>query len=102
VRLGGVLSFHVFFQCKRYKGTVSASTVRDFRGALEGRADKGLLLTTGRFSKDAQREARRDGAKFIDLIDGPELAEKLKELQLGVNVSRLESIKIMPQWFDSF
>ena len=70
MRLGGLLSFHVIFQCKRYQGSVSVSQVRDFRGAMVGRADKGLLITTGNFTKDAVREATRDGAPAIDLIDG--------------------------------
>jgi len=46
VRIGGVLSFHVIFQCKRYKGSVGPGVIRDLRGAMMGRADKGLLLTT--------------------------------------------------------
>ena len=62
VRMSGLLSFHVHFQCKRYAGSVSASHVRDFRGAMVGRADKGLLITTGTFTRDAVREATRDGA----------------------------------------
>lgn len=84
MRLGGLLSFHVIFQCKRYSGSVSASQVRDFRGAMVGRADKGLLITTGNFTKDAVKEATRDGAPAIDLIDGDQLINKLKELSLGV------------------
>ena len=58
VRIGGLLSFHVIFQCKRYQGSVSSPTVRDFRGAMVGRADKGLLITTGSFTKDAKQEAQ--------------------------------------------
>ncbi len=81
MRLGGLLSFHVLFQCKRYQGTVTASQVRDFRGAMMGRADKGLLITTGNFTKDAVKEATRDGASAIDLIDGDQLMDKLKELR---------------------
>ena len=61
-------------------------TVRDFRGAMVGRADKGLLITTGTFTKDARTEAQRDGAPPIDLIDGEALVEKLKELKIGVQV----------------
>lgn len=83
MRLGGLLSFHVIFQCKRYRGSVSANQVRDFRGAMVGRADKGLLITTGNFTRDAVREATRDGAPAIDLIDGDLLSDKLKELSLG-------------------
>jgi restriction system protein len=65
-----LLSFHVFFQCKRWKGSVGASVIRDFRGAMVGRADKGLVMTTGTFTTDARKEASRDGAPAIDLVDG--------------------------------
>jgi restriction system protein len=78
LRLGGLINFQVVFQCKRYAGTVSASTVRDFRGAMIGRADKGLIISTGTFSREARAEAVRDGAPAIDLVDGQELAELLK------------------------
>jgi restriction system protein len=103
MRLGGLMSFHVIFQCKRYSGSVSASQVRDFRGAMVGRADKGLLITTGNFTKDAVREAIRDGAPAIDLIDGEQLVDKLKELSLGVETKRVEveHVQIDPQWFES-
>ncbi len=46
-RINGFLSFHVLFQCKRYQGSVSAGQIRDFRGAMQGRTDKGLFITTG-------------------------------------------------------
>ena len=94
MRLGGLLSFHVIFQCKRYQGSVSVSQVRDFRGAMVGRADKGLLITTGNFTKDAVREATRDGAPAIDLIDGDLLLDKLKELGLGIKTEKIEVEKI--------
>jgi restriction system protein len=101
MRLGGLLSFHVIFQCKRYSGSVSVSQVRDFRGAMVGRADKGLLITTGNFTKDAIAEATRDGAPAIDLIDGDLLIDKLKELSLGVQTRRVEveQIEIDQNWF---
>ncbi len=101
LRLGGLLSFHVNFQCKRYSGSVSASQVRDFRGAMVGRADKGLLMTTGNFTKDAVREATRDGAPAIDLIDGDQLIDKLKEFGLGVETKRIEveQVEINQSWF---
>jgi len=70
MRIGGLLSFPIIFQCKRYKGTVSPSEIRDFRGTMQGRADKGLFVTTGNFSRDAVKEATRDGAPPIDLLDG--------------------------------
>jgi restriction system protein len=101
MRLGGLLSFHVIFQCKRYKGSVTASQVRDFRGAMVGRADKGLLITTGNFTRDAEREATRDGAPAIDLIDGDLLADKLKELSLGVKTRlvQVEKVDVDQDWF---
>jgi restriction system protein len=101
MRLGGLLSFHVIFQCKRYRGAVSAAQVRDFRGAMVGRADKGLLITTGNFTKDAVREATRDGAPAIDLVDGEQLVEKLRELALGVQTKKIEveQVTIDPAWF---
>jgi len=103
MRLAGLLSFHVLFQSKRYKGSVSSSVVRDFRGAMVGRADKGLLITTGTFTKDATREATRDGATPIDLIDGEHLITKLKELSMGVEtkIVEVEEVTINPEWFTS-
>ncbi|SIT90852.1 restriction endonuclease [Pontibacter indicus] len=102
IRLGGVLSFHVVFQAKRYQGSVGSSVVRDFRGAMIGRADKGLILTTGTFTREAKKEANRDGAPPIDLIDGNEFAEKLKELGLGVEIELVEKVNIKKEWFANF
>jgi len=101
-RVHGLMSFHVLFQCKRYKGSVSAGEIRDFRGAMVGRADKGLFLSTGTFSPAAIKEATRDGAPPIDLIDGAELADKLKELGLGVRREVVEVFKIDDKWFEDF
>jgi restriction system protein len=95
-----LLSFQVFFQCKRYKGSVPAGDVRNFRGAMVGRTDKGLLITTGTFTSDAKREATRDGAPVIDLIDGDDLCEKLKDLKLGVSTQQVEEVSINPHWFE--
>jgi restriction system protein len=100
-RVHGLMSFHVLFQCKRYKGAVGPSEVRDFRGAMVGRADKGLLITTGTFTPAAVKEATRDGAPPIDLLDGSELAEKLKELNLGVRIDSIEVIRIEESWFEN-
>jgi len=99
VRVGGLLSFHVLFQCKRYQGSVSAGAIRDFRGALIGRADKGLFVTTGTFTRDAMREATRDGATPIDLMDGGQLADKLKELRLGIKTEMVETVNVDDEWF---
>jgi len=96
------MSFHVLFQCKRYNGSVSAGEIRDFRGAMVGRADKGLFISTGTFSPAAIKEATRDGAPPIDLIDGTEFAEKLKELGLGVRKEIVEVPKVDEKWFEEF
>ena len=100
-RVNGMLSFHTIFQCKRYQGAVSASHVRDFRGAMVGRADKGLFITTGTFTRDAIREATRDGAPPIDLIDGDQLADKLKELGLGIKTEVVEQVTIDEDWYST-
>jgi restriction system protein len=91
-----LVSFHVLFQCKRWKDAVSAPVIRDFRGAMIGRGDKGLIITTGRFTSEAQREAVRDGAPAIDLVDGETLCELLKNLRLGVAVRSVEVVEIRP------
>lgn len=96
-----LISFHVLFQCKRYAGSVSSPIVRDFRGAMQGRADKGLILTTGSFTAEARREATRDGAPAIDLIDGETLCQLLKERGLGVRVEPVvtERVRVQPDFF---
>lgn len=101
VRVSGLLSFHVIFQCKRYKGSVTPSQIRDFRGAMQGRADKGLVITTGTFTREALKEATRDGAPPIDLIDGELLCDKLKELKLGVDTKLTETVDIRNDWFNN-
>lgn len=88
-----LVSFPVFFQCKRYKGSVAPSAVRDFRGAMAGRGDKGLLITTGSFTSAAQKEATRDGAPPVDLIDGDRLCDLLREYNLGVKVEIVQHEK---------
>lgn len=99
VRLGGLLGFPVLFQCKRYQGSVGAGVIRDFRGAMIGRADRGLVLTTGTFTREARQEATRDGAPPIDLVDGEQLLDKLKELGLGVEVHLIEQVRVLPAFF---
>jgi len=98
-KIHGFMSFHVIFQCKKYQGSVSAGDIRDFRGAMVGRADKGLFITTGTFTSAAVKEATRDGAPPIDLVDGEQLAEKLKELQLGLKTEMIEKVTIDKEWF---
>ena len=98
-RINGFLSFHVLFQCKRYQGSVTAGQIRDFRGGMQGRTDKGLFITTGTFTRDAIKEATRDGAPPIDLIDGEQLVQRLKELGLGVKIVMIESVEVDTDWF---
>jgi restriction system protein len=100
VRLGGLLGFPVLFQCKRYRGSVPPSVIRDFRGAMIGRADRGLVITTGTFSRDAKLEAIRDGAPPIDLVDGEQLLDKLKELHLGITVKMIEQVSVLSDFFN--
>ncbi len=99
-----LVSFPTYFQCKRYKGAVPAGAVRDFRGAMSGRGDKGLLITTGSFTRGAREEATRDGAPPVDLVSGDELCDLLKEYRLGVKVTErtIEDIEVDPGFFDQF
>lgn len=96
-----LVSFQVYFQCKRWKGSVGSKEIRDFRGALQGRADKGLFITTGHFTSQASDEATRDGAIAIDLIDGDRLCDLLKENSLGVETEMIENVTIYSTWFES-
>ncbi len=84
LEINPLVSFKVLFQCKRYQGSVTPSQVRDFRGAMAGRADKGMILTTGTFTAEARREASRDGAPPIELVEGEKLVRMLEQLELGV------------------
>lgn len=84
LKINGIFSFNVAFQCKRYKELVGASVIRDFRGSLTTDIEKGVLITTGRFSKAARDEASNPGKQQIDLIDGEELISKIAEFGIGV------------------
>lgn len=94
------VSFKVLFQCKRYTGSVSPSQVRDFRGAMMGRADKGIILTTGTFTSDARKEAVRDGVPQIELVDGEKLVDMFEQLELGLKPKM--SYEVDESFFDDF
>jgi restriction system protein len=96
-----LVGFPVFFQCKRYRGSVGAGAVRDFRGAMTGRGDKGLLITTGTFTAEAKSEANRAGAPPIDLIDGYQLCDLLKKYGLGISTTQrlVESVEVDEEFF---
>jgi restriction system protein len=94
-----LVSFPVFFQCKRYRGSVAPGAVRDFRGAMAGRGDKGLLITTGTFTVEARKEATRDGAPPVDLIDGERLCDLLQEYKLGVTTEIVKKVVVKREFF---
>ena len=94
------VSFNVLFQCKRYQGSVTPSQVRDFRGAMAGRADKGNMLTTGTFTVEAKKEARRDGATPIELVAGEDLVKLFEDLELGLLPRR--TFEVDRKFFDEF
>lgn len=99
-----LISFPIYFQCKRYRDPVGAGAVRDFRGAMAGRGEKGLLITTSAFTREAQSEASRDGAPPIELVTGQELAELLRTYDLGVTTEErtVQDVTVHPEFFDQF
>lgn len=100
LQINPLVSFKVLFQCKRYLKAVSAPQVRDFRGAMQGRADKGIILTTGTFTADARREATRDGVPPIELVDGQKLIDMFAELELGLKPVTAYEVDLT--FFDEF
>jgi restriction system protein len=94
------VSFNVLFQCKRYQGTVTPSQVRDFRGAMMGRADKGIIITTGTFTLEAKKEARRDGVPAIELVDGDALVDMFERLEIGLIPK--QTYDVDEKFFDEF
>ncbi len=95
-----LVSFRVLFQCKRYVGSVTPGQVRDFRGAMQGRADKGIVLTTGSFTSEARREASRDGVPPIELVDGTKLLQMFESLELGLK--QIKTYEIDQEFFRDF
>ncbi len=100
LQINPLVSFRVLFQCKRYRESVSPSQVRDFRGAMAGRADKGIIITTGAFTAEARREGSRDGVPPIELIDGEKLVDMLENLELGL--LPVKSFRIDVSFFNKF
>jgi len=100
IKLNDVVNFNIVFQCKRYKEVVAPHYVRDFRGAMQGRADKGLMLTTGRFTAEAKKEANRDGVPPIELIDGERLISLFEKFELGLKPVIV--YEIIPEFFKNF
>ncbi len=96
------VSLKVIFQCKRYKqgNTVSRAQIGDFRNAMLGRAEKGIMITTSTFSQQAIKEANRDGADKIELVDGEKLVEMFEKVELGLK--RKTVYEIDHNFFDKF
>ena len=100
LQVSALVNFKVLFQCKRYTGSVSPSQVRDFRGAMQGRADRGIIVSTGSFTSDAKKEAVRDGVPPIELVDGEKLVTMIEDLELGLDP--VKSFKVNEPFFDEF
>lgn len=100
LQLNELVSFRVMFQCKRYKGSVGVDAIRNFQAALQGRADKGIILTTGTFTRDAEREASREGGMPVELVDGERLVALMQRLQLGVKPRTVYDVD--PKFFEEF
>jgi restriction system protein len=100
LQVNALVSFKVLFQCKKYQGSVPVMQVRDFRGAMMGRADKGIIITTGSFTAEARKEAIRDGVPPIELVDGEKLIGMLEQLELGLKPRTIYEID--SEFFDSF
>ena len=94
------VSFSVLFQCKRYLGAVTPSHVRDFRGAMMGRADRGIIVTTGTFTLEAKKEARRDGVPAIELVDGDSLVDMFERLEIGL--IPIQTYGVDERFFDEY
>ncbi len=98
LKINGIFSFNVAFQCKRYKGAVSAGDIRDFRGSLTTDIEKGVLITTGTFTKAAKEEATNPGKQQIDLIDGEEFINKIAEY--GIGVKEVKTYEVDEKFFE--
>lgn len=99
LRINGIFSFNVAFQCKRYKGQVGAPEIRDFRGSLGTNIEKGVLITTGVFTNAAKEEASSEGKRLIDLMDGNEFINKLAEYSIGLRA--ITSYEVDEDFFNS-
>jgi restriction system protein len=100
LQINPFVSFKVVFQCKRYKGAVARAQVGDFRNAMFGRADKGIIITTGTFSPDARKEAEREGTLPVELVDGEKLVAMFEAQELGVKPKTVYELDL--EFFEQF
>ena len=97
-----LLSFRIYFQCKRYRAGIGSSDIRNFRGAMEGRGERGLFVTTSWFTRSAEEEASRAGARPVDLVDGPQLAALIAKHGLGVSIEKRDTHVVNESFFEDF
>lgn len=100
LQVNPLVSFRVLFQCKRFTNSVTPSHVRDFRGAMQGRADKGIIMTTGSFTSEARKEATRDGVPPIELLDGQKMIDMFVDLELGLKA--VTTYEVNEDFFNDF
>lgn len=100
LQLNDLVSFNVVFQCKKWEGSVPPKEIRDLRGAMAGRAEKGIFLTTSTFTSNARAEAERPGAAPIELVDGEKLFEMFKRYELGLKPRTVFDIDLV--FFEQF
>lgn len=102
LKLNNLISVPIIFECKRYKDPVGAKKIRNFRGAMGGRVDRGLFITTSTFTHGAIKESRREGAKLIDLINGEQFIDILKDLKFGLKIEEVEKVTADEEWFKDY
>ena len=100
LQMNALVSFKVLFQCKKYTGSIGSDKVRDFRGAMAGRADKGIILTTGTFTSEARKESVRDGVPPIELVDGDKLLDMCEKLEFGLKPRTAYDVDV--EFFEKF
>lgn len=100
LQVNDLVSFNVVFQCKKWANAVPPKEIRDLRGAMAGRADKAIFLTTSRFSTSAREEAIRPGTDPVELVDGQKLYEMFKKYELGLRPRTVYDID--DAFFDPF
>lgn len=86
----------IYIQAKRYAvgNTIGKPDLHAFAGALdEKKANKGVFITTSRFSSEARKYAEEKASKKIVLIDGEALARYMIEYNIGVSSRRTYIVK---------
>ena len=100
LQVNDLMSFNVVFQCKKWEQPIPPKEIRDLRGAMNGRAEKGIFLTTSAFTINARAEAERPGAVPVELVDGEKLFEMFKKYELGLKPRTVYDIDL--PFFDQF